>query len=111
MPLQAGKLDKRVSIRAQSTTRDSLNQLVTTWTEIANGGVWASVAPLKSSEAMQAMANQVEVTHRVTIRYRADVTAAMRVYFGSRQLAIVGLRNPDERGEYMELTCVEGKNV
>lgn len=111
MNVSAGKLDKRISIRAQSTARDSLNQLVGTWTEITNGAVWAAVQPIRNSEAMQAMANQMETTHRVTIRYRTDVTAAHRVYYGTRQFAIEGIRNPDERGEYLELTCVEGKNV
>jgi SPP1 family predicted phage head-tail adaptor len=107
----AGKLDKRVSIKSQSTTRDALNQKSSTWNTLTNGDVWAAVEPLRNSETQQAMSNQMEITHRVTIRYRADVTADMRITFGARVLAIVGIRNPKERGEYLELLCLEGKHV
>lgn len=111
MNVPAGKLDKRVSIKAQSATRNTLNQLVNTWATITNGDVWASITPVRASERMSAAALQMELTHRVTIRYRADILPTMRVYYGSRQLAITGIRNPDERGEYLELTCIEGNDV
>ena len=110
--LPAGKLNKVVAIKAQSTTRDEVNQKVLTWTTITDGGaVWASIEPLSNRESQEALANQMTVSHRVRIRYRADVTAAMRIFYGTRELAIVGIRNPKERGEYLELLCLEGKNV
>lgn len=109
--LAAGKLDKRVSIRAQSTTRDALNQKVATWTQITNGEVWAHIAPLSNREGMEARSNQTEISHRVTIQYRADINAAMRLFYGTRELAIVGIRDPNERHEYLEITCIEGKHV
>lgn len=109
--LRAGKLDKRVSIKSQSTSRDSLNQKISTWNTITDGDIWAAVEPLSNRESQEAAANQMTVSHRVTIRYRADVTPAMRIYFGTRQLAITGIRNPKERGEYLEILCEEGRNV
>jgi SPP1 family predicted phage head-tail adaptor len=109
--MNAGKLDKRVSIQQQSTTRDELNQKVDTWSTLTNGAVWASVQPLRASEAISYEASQMIRTHRVTIRYRADVTADMRLLFGVRVFKIVSIRNPDERGEFLELMCEEGKDV
>jgi SPP1 family predicted phage head-tail adaptor len=111
MNVFAGKLDKRVRLMKQSETRNSLNQKINAWAEIANGTVWAAIEPLRSSERIQSSALQTEITHRVTIRYRADVRAEMRVYYGVRQFAVIGLRSPDERGEYLELTCLEGNNA
>ncbi|MCA3000303.1 MAG: phage head closure protein [Rhodocyclaceae bacterium] len=111
MNVPAGRLDKRISIRSQSASRDALNQKILTWTEIANGAVWAHVAPVRASESFAALANQQKLSHRVTIRYRSDVTPDMRLFYGARQLAITGIRNPDERGEYLEITCIEGNHV
>lgn len=109
--LSAGKLNKRVSIKAQTTSRDSLNQKQATWSTIVNGDVWAAVEPLSNREAMEARANQTELSHRVTIRYRTDVTADMRIQYGTRSLAITGIRDPGERHEYLEILCIEGKHV
>ena len=110
--LPAGKLNKVVAIKAQSTTRDEVNQKVLTWTTITNGGaVWASVEPLSNRESQEALANQMTVSHRVRIRYRDDVDATMRIFYGTRELAIVGIRNPKERGEFLEILCLEAKNV
>ncbi len=109
--LRAGKLDKRVSIKSQSTSRDALNQKVSTWNTITNGDVWAAVEPLSNRESQEAAANQMIVSHRVTIRFRADLTPDMRIFYGTRQLAITGIRNPKERGEFLEILCQEGRNV
>lgn len=109
--LAAGKLNSRVAIKAQSTTRDELNQKVLTWNTIANGDTWAAINPLSTRESQAALANQMEISHRVTIRFRSDVTADMRIFYGTRELAIVGIRNPKEYGEFLELLCVEAKNV
>lgn len=110
--LAAGKLKHVVAIKAQSTTRDDVNQKVLTWTTITNGSPeYAAIEPLSTRESQAALANQMEISHRVTLRYRADVTADMRIVFGSREFAIVGIRNPKERGEFLELLCLEGKNV
>lgn len=111
MMISAGKLDKRVSLQVQSSTRDELNQKVDTWVTLNNGVVWASVQPLRASEAISYEAKQMLVTHRVTIRFRPDVTADMRVLFNSRPMQIVSIRNPDERGEMIELLCEEAKDV
>lgn len=109
--LAAGKLDKRISIRAQTTSRNTLNQKLPVWTEITNGRVWAKVQPVSAREGMQANANQAELSHRITIRYRDDITPEMRIWYGTRQLAITGIRDPLEKHEYLEITCVEGKHV
>lgn len=111
MPIAAGRLDKIVSIKARTGTRNTLNQKLLTWSTIANGDVWASIEPVRSSERNNSIAAQTEISHRVTIRYRSDVTGDMRIWYGTRQFAIRGIRNPLERGEYLEITCVEANDV
>ena len=53
----------------------------------------------------------MSISHRVKLRYRADVLPEMRIFYGSRSFAIVGIRNPKERGEFLEILCLEAKNV
>lgn len=109
--LAAGKLNKRVAIKAQSTTRDALNQKESTWATITNGDTWAAIEPLSNRETQEALSNQMSISHRVKLRYRSDVLPDMRIFYGTRELAIVGIRNPKERGEFLEILCVEAKNV
>ena len=45
--------------------------------------------------------------HRVTIRYRSDVAANMRLLFGSRVFQIVGITNVDERKHTLEISTRE----
>ena len=69
------------------------------------------VQPITTREVLQGMQLESPVTHRVTIRYRTDVTAAMSVLWGSVRLNIRGVRNPDERKRYTELLCDQGVAV
>ena len=48
------------------------------------------------------------MTHRVKIRYRAGVTAKMRLTFGARVFNIRGVINAGERDRTLELLCEEG---
>ena len=48
-----------------------------------------------------------DATHRVKIRYLADVTPKKRFLFGTRELYIESVQNIDERNRELVLTCVE----
>lgn len=51
---------------------------------------------------------EATVTHVVTIRFVADVTARMQVWFvDDRKFDIVAVLNEDERSRTQELHCVE----
>ena len=45
--------------------------------------------------------------HRITIRYRTDITPKMRVVWGSRIMNIREVINPDEHKKYFQLTVDE----
>ena len=57
------------------------------WTDLVT--VWSEVAELSGRELLTAAQIQPEVRHKVTIRYRDDITSAMRVKYGTRYLYIV----------------------
>lgn len=77
-----------------------------TWTPVAT--VWAKLDPTTAREIVAADQVVHRLTHIVTIRARSDVTAAMRVVYAGRALAILGTRDLLEAGRWLELQCEEG---
>jgi SPP1 family predicted phage head-tail adaptor len=104
--MDAGRLDKRVTIQSQASTRNAIGEPVKSWSDFAT--VWAGVEPLQGREFWAQQQVQSAVTIRVRIRSLAGVTPAMRITFGSRVLNIEAVIDPRERGEEMQLMCSEG---
>lgn len=107
--LDAGRLDKRVSIQRSTETSGDGGTLAITWAETAR--VWAEVAPGSGREFFAAQQIYPELTHAVTIRYLKGVTAKDRVSFVGdgiqRTFAIHAVSNPMERNEQLVLFCSE----
>jgi len=105
MGIAAGNLNKQVVIQKPARAFTA-GEAAVTWIDVA--AVWAQIRPATSREVWQAKQAQAELTHRVTIRYRADMTAELRIQYGTRILNLVGPpRNIDEANEILEMDCVE----
>ena len=101
--LQAGKLRNFVSLLAQQTTINVGGERVTKWVDV--GGVWANFTALSAKELLMAGASGNQTTARCIIRYRKDITSAMRVSYNDKIFAIVGEPIPDPKSgkEYLTL--------
>lgn len=107
--LDAGRLRHRVLLQEFVTTQDSEGGLVQTWEDVA--WVWAAIEPLSAREFVRAEELQSKVTARITIRYRADVNAEMRIVHGSTIYNIAGrLADPVSGIEWLTLPVSEGVN-
>jgi SPP1 family predicted phage head-tail adaptor len=106
MALRAGRLRHRIVLQSAGEAADGGGGFTVTWGDVAT--LWAAIEPLKGSERLRAQQLETPVTHRVTIRHRAGVTAKMRVKFGSRAFNIRAVIDPQERGRTLELLCEEG---
>lgn len=104
--IDPGRLDKRVELQSRSAAQDSFGGQSTTWTTALTA--WARIEPLSGRALEAARQRHAEVTHRVTIRYRVGIAAAMRVKYGSRLLDIGYVLNPGEANEQLQLFCTEG---
>lgn len=103
----ASRLIRRVSLQAAATSPDGTGgQTVTGWNEVAS--VFAEISPLRGQEQLVARQMTSSVNHRLTIRYRTDVTAGMRAVYGARAFNIRAVINPGEWNERLELLCDEG---
>jgi SPP1 family predicted phage head-tail adaptor len=109
--MRSGDLRKRVTFQMRGTTSDTFGQQTTTWTDLFTA--WAEIQALSAREMFAAQAVQSEVTHAITVRYRAELAlpktvAAMRVLYGSRIFNLAGATNPDERNRELVIQATEG---
>jgi len=104
--MRYGQLTKRVTLQAPSASADSYGATGSTWTDVAD--VWASIEPIQGREFFSAQQVNAEATHRIRIRYRAGVTAAMRLKYGARFFELTAPPiNTGERDNELVLMCVE----
>lgn len=107
--MRIGEFRSRVTLQRESRVADGGGGFANVWTDLAaSPTVWARIDPLRGREVLQALKLQSPVTHRVTLRYRADVTAGMRLTVAGRAFNIRAAINLDERGRWLELLCEEG---
>jgi SPP1 family predicted phage head-tail adaptor len=110
--LPAGELSERVTFQRPTTGEDALGQPLTTWVDVetnVHAKVRARPLGLQSAEPSQADAVIVDAPVFVTVRYRTDITAAMRVVWRGVNHAIVGQPvDVGSRREALMMTCSAG---
>jgi SPP1 family predicted phage head-tail adaptor len=103
MFMDPGNLNRRVTIQRPDTGVDALGQPVGTWSDVAQ--VWASIINKSGLQALRADQPVSIVQSSIRIRYRADLTAAMRVMHGATVYEIVAVL-PEEAGrQWTDLVC------
>lgn len=103
--MKAGDLRHRITFQYQTKVADGMGGFATTWTDAAT--VWAALWPTSANEVIAANATSMVVSHRIRIRYRSVLKASWRIKFGNRYFSIVGIINPNEKGELLDLMCKE----
>lgn len=99
----AQTLRHRVSIQQHVVGSDAIGQPVTTWQEFAPA--WADIRNLRGIEAIKAGAVTSEVQASIRMRYRTDLTAAMRLVHGATTYEVLAVL-PDEAGQqHVDLVC------
>lgn len=67
----------------------------------------AEVTSLGSEERLRGGTTEAQMTHRVLLRYRDDVTARTRVTWDDRVLEVVGAPIAHGHRQWLECLCVE----
>lgn len=102
--INPGKLRERVTIQRASESRNALGETVLTWTTFAER--WAQVEGVSARESLEAGQSQIEVSHRVRLRYVNGLTQNMRFMWRGRKLEITSLLEHNNRSEH-EALCQE----
>ncbi len=105
MDVSIGAMRARLTLEAPSDPVDDAGAIQRTW--IARGDVWAHLTPRKAAGEFVADAEGAAITWDVTMRWRSDVLAPMRLRCGTRILAIQAAFDPDSRRRILVCRCVE----
>ena len=103
--MRIGDLRHRVELHSFTSVADGMGGTTDSWTLVDK--VRAAIWPVSAKEQMRADAPTMTITHRVRIRYYADLTPAWRIMFGTRYFSIVSLININEKNEVLDLLCKE----
>ncbi|MDE2466755.1 MAG: phage head closure protein [Alphaproteobacteria bacterium] len=103
--VSAGILDQRITIQELTVVRGALGGHDETWSTLAT--VWAQKLDMTGREIFQAKAMGSAATLLITIRYRPDVKASMRVVFSDGSMARIEWIRHVTRKERLELYCLK----
>ena len=104
--ITAGMLREPLTIQRQVSVSDGMGGQAIQWITLAT--IRAHVAPLSGREVVQAMQLQASITHRIYMRYRADLTPADRIVMRGQPLQVRAIINVEMRNRWLELACDQG---
>lgn len=102
----AGEMRHRITIQQRSLASDGIGGSTETWSTLAT--VWSKIEPMSAGQVAWASSLEHRVTHKITIRYRSDLTSDMRIQYGGRIFHVKGYRNLEERNLWTEINAEEG---
>lgn len=104
--MRTGKLRHRLRVQQRVETPDGAGGVSYEWTDVVR--VWGDVQTTTGRELQAAKQTVPTLTHQVVIRYRSDLTAAMRVVTDDGHvLDIAALQDPDGRRRQLTVLCEE----
>ncbi len=104
--MRAGQLRQRVTFRQKNATQDGFGAVEKQpYTTIAT--VWAAVEPLIGREYLESKKEQGEVTTKIRIRYRTDLTSKMQATYGDHTCEIVSILPVKENKREILIMCKE----
>ena len=101
--MQAGKLNKRVTIQAHTETIDEYGYAAKAWADLAT--VWAHVKNVNGKEFIKSSVELSEVSTSIRIRKRKGLDSSMRVIFNDEKYQVVAVLPDEETNDYLDLAC------
>jgi SPP1 family predicted phage head-tail adaptor len=102
--IRPGELRERVTVQVSAESRNNLGETTLTWSDLTTR--WASVEGASAREVLLNGQQDVNITHRVRMRYVDGMTQNMRLVWRGRTLDIISLLEHNNRSEH-ELICSE----
>jgi SPP1 family predicted phage head-tail adaptor len=93
------ELNARLTVEGPVRSSSDGGSAVISWQPI--DVVWAALRPTAARETVHGDGQSLRTTHEIRLRYRPDLTGAMRFRLGLRVFAIQAIRDPDERQRWL----------
>lgn len=93
--IDPGLLNRRLELQVPVETPDGAGGVTRSYETVAT--LWASLEPRGARESTEADARGGNVTHRIRLRFNADITPRHRFRDGGTIYRIVAMRTRDKR--------------
>jgi SPP1 family predicted phage head-tail adaptor len=108
--INAGGLNKRITIQAKTGAKDSFGQTISSYADVAT--VWAEIntgqgRSTGGREFYAAQKLHAETEALFKIRYRTRINQAMRIKYGNRYFEIIHIADPKEKHEELLISAKE----
>ena len=103
------RIELQSRVTGDAAPREANGEVIQDFTTYAKP--FACVEPLNGREMERAKSYGPEVSHKITLRYLAGVTAQHIALFEGRRLLINAAIRPNEVPQYLELYCSEFPGV
>lgn len=101
--MMASQLNRRITIQRPQAGQDDAGQPIAGYADVCT--VWAHIRHPSGSESLKADAQAGTTKASIRIRYRTDITSAMRVLHGSTLYSIKSVQPDEVRREHVDLVC------
>ena len=106
MRVQAGKLDRKLELLADSVVTDEYGQEIASYAVVAT--IYGQRLEMRTQDAARAGGRDTFAVARYLVRHRAAISTAMRVRIAGTVYDILAIDEPD-RGCTLILTLEEAK--
>lgn len=97
------RLRHQMMLQRPEDIPDAVGGFARNWLDVAN--VWAAMETLAASQDFEAAQRVARSTHRITIRWRPDLTGAMRLAGSAGTFIIHAAHDADGKHAFMRLYC------
>ncbi len=104
-----GRLRHRTRILIRSEDPDDGYGTEETFTELAR--VWAQFIPISGLKRIETTSYGTDITHKVLMRYQAEVTDRHWLEWNNRRFEIKSFRYLDEKTYWLELMVQEAETI
>lgn len=102
--MRAGELRQRITLQEKCAAQNAFGDETITWADAAT--VWAKVETVSADEFVAQQQFGAALTHKITIRWRANVIPTMQVVWGDRTLEVTGIVDDNVKRQ-LTLLCSE----
>lgn len=102
---EVGMLNRRISILKYVEVEDEYGLTHQVLQDAIGHTIWARIEPARGKTYYEQMRDKVELTTKITVRYRKGIDEDMLVQYGDKTWKIASVVDPYESHVKLELMC------
>lgn len=104
----AGQLREIVAIQAKTRTADGMGGFTVAWAAASGSPTRAMISAAPGNEKWGFMRQVPGNTYKMVTRHFAGASASQRVVWKTKEYAVLGVVDPDGRGDWLEWRLSDG---